>query len=59
MILNFSTNINGKPTRFPQKIWAGFLEAGLLPAYSEIIEHDRLRPHDIVCPLEDYERRNP
>lgn len=38
MTLGYSTQINGKPTNFVNKIWAGLVMARLVPAYEDVFQ---------------------
>ncbi|UTF97547.1 hypothetical protein [Elizabethkingia anophelis] len=42
MILSFKTQINGKPTLFPEKIFAGLIKNKIIPASKEFFECYRM-----------------
>ncbi|WP_407483683.1 hypothetical protein [Elizabethkingia anophelis] len=45
MILSFKTLINGKPTLFPEKIFAGLIKNKIIPAYKEFFECYKISPN--------------
>ncbi|MDE5525244.1 MULTISPECIES: hypothetical protein [Elizabethkingia] len=45
MILSFKTKINGKPTLFPEKIFAGLIKNKIIPASKEFFECYRMPPN--------------
>lgn len=47
MILSFKTQINGKPTLFPEKIFAGLIKNKIIPASKEFFECYRM-PQDVT-----------
>ncbi|UFK27494.1 hypothetical protein [Elizabethkingia phage TCUEAP3] len=44
MILSFKTQINGKPTLFPEKIFAGLLKNGIVPTSKDFFKCYRIPP---------------
>lgn len=47
MILSFKTKINGKPTLFPEKIFAGLIKNKIIPASKEFFKCYRM-PQDVT-----------
>ena len=47
MILSFKTKINGKPTLFPEKIFAGLIKNKIIPTSKEFFECYRMN-HDVI-----------